>query len=85
MTWQLRIARRVQKQLVRLPANDQRRLLAAVDAMCVNPFADDLVRLRSERAAWRRRVGAYRIFFDVRTDERVVDVVEISRRTSTTY
>jgi len=44
------------------------------------------VRLHApERSAWRRRVGSYRIFFDVYPDRQVVDVVDIDRRTSSTY
>jgi mRNA-degrading endonuclease RelE of RelBE toxin-antitoxin system len=50
-----------------------------------NPFSGDIVRLTSERCTWRRRVGAYRIFFDVYPERRHIDVVDISRRTSTTY
>jgi mRNA-degrading endonuclease RelE of RelBE toxin-antitoxin system len=50
-----------------------------------NPFSGDILRLTSERAAWRRRVGSYRIFFDVYPDRQHIDVVDISRRTSTTY
>ena len=50
-----------------------------------NPFAGDIVRLKAQPAAWRRRVGKYRIFFDVYFDHRMVVVVAIKRRTSTTY
>jgi mRNA-degrading endonuclease RelE of RelBE toxin-antitoxin system len=53
--------------------------------MQYNPFSGDIVRLKSERSTWRRRVGSYRIFFDVYPDEQLVDVVDIDRRTSTTY
>jgi mRNA-degrading endonuclease RelE of RelBE toxin-antitoxin system len=49
-----------------------------------NPFSGDRVRLKSERATWRRCVGAYRIFF-VYPETRVLDVVDIERRTSHTY
>jgi mRNA-degrading endonuclease RelE of RelBE toxin-antitoxin system len=60
-------------------------LLAALEEMQVNPFGGDLVRLKGEPSLWRRRVGAYRIFFDVRMEARVIEVVDIARRTSTTY
>jgi len=50
-----------------------------------NPFSGDIVRLKSEGSTWRRRAGSYRIFFDVYPDEQLVDVVDIQRRTSTTY
>jgi hypothetical protein len=53
--------------------------------MQTNPFGGDLVKLKGEVATWRRRVGSYRIFFDVFPERLVVDVVEIARRTSTIY
>ena len=34
---------------------------------------------------WRRRVGDWRIFFDVYPEQRLVDIVDIHRRTTTTY
>jgi mRNA-degrading endonuclease RelE of RelBE toxin-antitoxin system len=49
-----------------------------------NPFSGDIVRLVSERSTWRR-AGAYRIFFDVYPEMHHIDVVDIARRTSTTY
>jgi mRNA-degrading endonuclease RelE of RelBE toxin-antitoxin system len=49
-----------------------------------NPFSGDILRLTSERATWRRRVGSYRIFFDVYPEQQHIDVVDIERRTSST-
>ena len=85
MTWKLRIARRAEKEIARLPVRDQQRIVAALGSMRTDPFHGDIARLRAEPTAWRRRVGAYRIFFDLDLDNHVVDVVEITRRTSTTY
>lgn len=85
MGWTLRIAKRAEKALARVPAKSRRLIVAALEEMQRNPFTGDIVRLTSDRSAWRRRVGSYRIFFDVYPDRRQVDVVEIARRTSTTY
>ena len=85
MTWNLRIAHRVERELARLPVRDRQRILVVLQSMRIDPFGGDTSRLIAQRAAWRRRVGAYRIFFDVDIDGRQVDVVEITRRTSTTY
>ncbi len=85
MTWQLRIAKRAAKALKKLPVKDQGRIVVALNEMRGNPFSGDIVRLNAERSAWRRRVGNYRIFFDVYTDSLIVDIVEIERRTSKTY
>ena len=85
MTWQLRIAKRAQKALERVPAKDQLLIAVALKEMSENPFSGDIARLKNQPAAWRRRVGNYRIFFDVYVDQVLVDVVDIARRTSTTY
>ena len=53
--------------------------------MRASPFRDDIARLKNKPATWRRRVGNYRIFFDVDVEELLVDVTDIRRRTSTTY
>jgi mRNA-degrading endonuclease RelE of RelBE toxin-antitoxin system len=85
MTWNLRIARPAAKELEGYPAKDQGYIKAALAEMQGNPFSGDTVRLKNQPAAFRRRVGNYRIFFDVHPDSRFVDVVAIKRRTSTTY
>jgi len=84
MNWTLRIAKRAQKEIAKAPVKSQRLLRAALQQMQDNPFSGDILRLTSERAAWRRRVGAYRIFFDVYPEQRLIDILDIARRTSTT-
>jgi len=49
-----------------------------------NPFQGDIRKLRG-LPGFRRRVGDWRIFFEVITDRRHIVVVAIERRTSTTY
>ena len=85
MTWILHVAERAQKQLAKAPAKNQRQLRSALLAMEQDPFSGNIVRLKSERSAWRRRVGDYTIFFDVYPETQIIDVVHIARRTSTTY
>jgi mRNA-degrading endonuclease RelE of RelBE toxin-antitoxin system len=85
MGWTLRIARRAEKALAKIPGKSRRLIIGALQEMQLDPFSGDIVRLTSERSAWRRRVGSYRIFFDIDPDRRYVDIVEITRRTSTTY
>jgi mRNA interferase RelE/StbE len=85
MSWQLRVARRAQKELKRVPAKDRERILAALHEMSENPFSGDIVLLKGQLTGWRRRVGNYRIFFDVYPDISLIDVTDIARRSSTTY
>jgi mRNA-degrading endonuclease RelE of RelBE toxin-antitoxin system len=86
MTWNLVLAAAASKALKRAPPKDQKRLLAVIQAMQQDPFGGDLVRLQgTQPAAWRRRVGSWRILFDVYPDRQLVAVADILRRTSTTY
>jgi len=48
-----------------------------------DPFRGDIKRL--EPSGWRRRVGNYRVFYDLYMKERRIVVTAILRRTSTTY
>ena len=85
MNWELLLAGPVRKALKRIPPSDQGRILVALDEMEEDPFQGDIVRLKAQPSAWRRRVGNWRILFDVDPDRRLVIVHDILRRTSTTY
>lgn len=50
-----------------------------------DPFKGDIKRLKGQPTAWRRRVGDYRIVYDLLLDRHTILVAGILRRTSTTY
>jgi mRNA-degrading endonuclease RelE of RelBE toxin-antitoxin system len=85
MTWTITLAKRARKEFAKAPPKSQRLLRVALEQMQQNPFSGDIVRLKSERATWRRRMGAYRIFFEVYPDQQHIDIVDLARRTTTTY
>ncbi len=85
MTWNVTITGPAQKDYKRLPQKDQERVKAALVAMESDPFKGDLKRLKGTPSAWRRRVGNYRILFDLDFETREIAVHGILRRTSTTY
>ena len=84
-SWTVKMAKKAEKHFDRFSNKDQRLILQTLDQMAAYPFGGDLVRLHNERSEWRRRVGNYRIFFDVYNQIKVVDIVEVERRTSNTY
>jgi mRNA-degrading endonuclease RelE of RelBE toxin-antitoxin system len=53
--------------------------------MTSDPFAGDVQPLKGQPLAFRRRVGNWRIFFDAHRDGRIIEVTDVSRRTTTTY
>jgi len=85
MSWQLLLAGPARRALDRIPVPHQSRIVAALEQMQADPFQGDIVRLKAQPTAWRRRVGSWRILFDVDFSSRTVVVHDILRRTSTTY
>jgi mRNA interferase RelE/StbE len=85
MAGNLQLAGPAQKDFQKLPAKDQARVRNALVSMQENPFQGDVKRLKGEPAAWRRRVGSYRIIYDMYIDQQLIVVAGILRRTSTTY
>jgi mRNA interferase RelE/StbE len=85
MAWNLHITGPAQKEFRRLPPKDQARVKDALLAMQQDPFSGDIKRLKGQATAWRRRVGNYRIVYDLHLEEHAIVVAGILRRTSTTY
>ena len=83
MNWTLLVSKPAGKRLAKLPAKDQRRIEQALDELEADPFSGDVKRLQPE--GWRRRVGSYRIFYDLDLHKHFIFVTAITRRSSTTY
>jgi mRNA interferase RelE/StbE len=83
--WNLEITRPAQKNFQKLPPKEQRRVKAALLSMQNDPLRGDIKRLKGQPTAWRRRMGNYRIIYDLHVDRHLVVVMGILRRTSTTY
>jgi len=83
MNWTLLVTKPAKKDLERLPSREQLRIEAALDAIEADPFSGDIKRLQP--TGWRRRIGHYRIFYDLYMEERRIVITAIERRSSTTY
>lgn len=81
--WHVAIPRKLARMLLRLPRTDRDRLMKALREMRDDPYGGDLKHLSGHR--YRRRVGAYRIIFDIDASRRTVDVTSLGRRSTTTY
>jgi mRNA-degrading endonuclease RelE of RelBE toxin-antitoxin system len=85
MPWALLITRPAERDLSTLASADLRRINAAFEAMRANPYSGDVKFLAGTAGVLRRRVGAWRILFEVHQRERRVVILGVRRRTSTTY
>jgi len=68
-----------------LPRKDQIRIIGALDLLAVNPFSGDIQKIKNEQNSWRRRTGAYRIFYEIFQKSKIIAVYRVERRTSNTY
>jgi mRNA-degrading endonuclease RelE of RelBE toxin-antitoxin system len=84
-TWFVALTGPARKRLKRIPPRDLVRIYAAIEEMKEDPLRGDVRKLHGGLEGFRRRVGDWRIFFDVNLTERQVVITDVERRTSTTY
>ncbi|MBV8362663.1 MAG: type II toxin-antitoxin system RelE/ParE family toxin [Deltaproteobacteria bacterium] len=85
MNYTVELTRRATKQLAAIAPAERRRIEAALLAMQQDPYQGDIAPLKGERFAWRRRVGNYRIIYELIPEQHLILVSHVERRTSTTY
>ncbi len=83
--WVLQIDGAVYKFLARISRRDAERILLAIQALPDDPFQGDIQKMRGEENVWRRRVGSYRIRYELVPPEKVIHVFLAERRTSNSY
>jgi mRNA-degrading endonuclease RelE of RelBE toxin-antitoxin system len=85
MKWGLVITSRAKRQLRRVAAPELRQIDTALSLMCDNPYQGDIQFLKGSNGALRRRVGDWRIFYDLEPEHKVIVVTAVKRRSSNTY
>ena len=74
------LTRTAAKQLDELPGRDRRRVVAKIDALAQDPRPHGVEKLAGEEAAYRVRVGDYRIVYEIHDDVLRVIVIRIGHR-----
>lgn len=85
MSWELQISKSAKKNLKLFPKKDAEKILSALEDFFSNPYPGDIEKIAGEENTWRRRVGNYRIIYDIDKNSKVISVRIISRRASNTY
>lgn len=85
MTWRLAVDPKARKQLRKIPKDYAQRILDVINGLASNPFAGDIEKMARQGDVWRRRVGDYRIFYELDQAQRLVYVFKVKRRTSSSY
>ena len=85
MAYKLQVERAAGKDLARLSESDYRRIADAIDGLANEPRPRGVRKLRDAGNLWRVGVGEYRVLYAVFDKERLVKILRVPRRTSTTY
>ena len=83
--WKIEIREKAGKDAEKFPQKDKVRILQVIEAISLNPFSGDIGKMRGEENVWRRRIGVYRIFYEILPKDKVIYIFRIERRTSKTY
>lgn len=73
-------ARSARKELEDLPVRDVARIFAKIEDLSRDPRPAGCRKLVGESAAWRIRVGVYRVLYAVNDAEQIVDIIAIRHR-----
>jgi mRNA interferase RelE/StbE len=74
-----------ERGLRKVPRVDLEHIDNAFAEMCSDPYSGDVKFLRGMGSAFRRRVGDWRILFELDKDRRLIVVLAVMRRGSKTY
>ena len=85
MTWTLIITSPADRAMRDIPRADVEHINSAFEALRSDPYDGDIQFLRGTDRTLRRRVGSWRILFKVHPKDRLVIILDVIRRSSTTY
>lgn len=83
--WELKIDGGVYKQLIKIPQKYRGKIVWVIESLAHDPLAGDIQKIKGEEHVWRRRVGSYRIFYEISKQEKLIHVFWVERRTTKTY
>lgn len=69
----------VAKDFKTLPKSDIKRILSKIDSLAENPRREGAIKLSGQNL-YRIRQGLYRIIYEIRDDELVVQVIKVGHR-----
>ncbi|MCF7855662.1 MAG: type II toxin-antitoxin system RelE/ParE family toxin [Candidatus Pacebacteria bacterium] len=79
MTYAVEILRAAQKELAKIDRQAQSRIIAAIRNLATDPRPTGCKKL-SGRSAWRIRIGAYRVIYEIHDNQLVVLIITIGNR-----
>ncbi len=79
-SYEIEITRSAERQLKRLPPDDQQRIVAAILPLSDNPFPRGSRKLSGYDDVLRIRVGTYRVLYSVSERKLIIIILKIGHR-----
>ena len=76
ITWR----KSTKKDLRKIPEGDVLEILAAIEALAEKPFPIGSMKLSGTQDVYRIRLGKYRVIYDVKGEELVIEVIRVGSR-----
>ena len=78
--YEIEISRTAERQLRKLPRNDQQRLARTILTLAIDPFPRGARKLSGYDDVYRVRAGNYRVLYSVSTATLIVIVLKVGHR-----
>lgn len=85
VNWDLKLSNAAARSMRSIPERDRARINTASNSMKGDPFTGDVAALKQYQGLFRRRFGSWRLIYELDTDQRIVMIHDILRRSSSTY
>lgn len=84
--YQIIFSKKAAKSLEKIPTHYQIQIKKKSEILSLDPFKLDIKKLSFNYTATHRlRVGDYRLFLNINTETKTIEIDEIERRTTQTY
>jgi mRNA interferase RelE/StbE len=80
VTYRVEFAPAASRQIKRLPRGTQKRIIARIEELALNPRLHGVQKLVSEENLYRVRVGEYRVVYQIRDRELIVLIARVGHR-----
>lgn len=79
--YKITLKKSVAKNLRVIPSQDVQRILKKIDSLAKDPRADGCIKL-SAQEIYRVRQGKYRIVYEIRDEQLIINVIKVGHRSS---
>jgi len=80
MNWSLILANQAARAIRRAPWNERDQIKAALLLLSDDPYSGDIKLLKGSHETFRRRVGNWRVLYELNRESKVIVVTAIKRR-----